>query len=130
MKSNPWPLAIILYFVIFVSAMAAWIVFAVRHDDELVRKDYYEQEMNFQREIDNSVRGASLDVKVCYEPTQQMVSISLPSEVSDGTIYFYRAARARCDREFPMALRDGLQRINVRDFENGLWKIRLSWISN
>ena len=36
-RTNPWPYAIIGWFLLFGSGMAAWVVVAVRNDPELVR---------------------------------------------------------------------------------------------
>ena len=36
-QRNPWPFAIVLFFVVFISSMAAWITVAVRNDMDLVR---------------------------------------------------------------------------------------------
>src|SRR4051794_34320246 len=119
MKRNPWPYAIILYFIVFIGAVATWIVFAARHDHELVRKDYYDQEMKFQSELDNQSRAASLNVKISYIAADQFVRIDLLSQASTGTVYFYRAAHAKLDREFPLVLKDAVQLIDVHDFERG-----------
>lgn len=129
MKRNFWPYAIVLYFIVFIGAIAAWIVFATHNDQELVRKDYYDQEILFQKEIDNRARAAALNVKISYDAIEQSVRIDLPSQVSQGTVYFYRAAHAKLDREFPLVLNDGVQSIDVRNFERGLWKVRLHWLA-
>ena len=130
MKRNPWPYAIISYFVLFVSAMAAWIVFAVRNDHELVRKDYYEQEIQFQTEIESAERTREIAFNVSYDSMRGVIAIKLPADATGGSIHLYRPASASLDKQFPLALRDGVQLINVRGFENGLWKIRLSWKAN
>jgi len=129
MKRNPWPYAIALYFVVFISAMATWIVFAVRNDHQLVRKDYYEQELKYQNELESFSRAAEGSVVVAYEPKTQFVTIRLPGNAA-GTIDFYRPSDVKRDRQFPLSTRDGIQRINVREFDPGLWKVRLTWTAN
>jgi hypothetical protein len=128
-KRSLWPYAIILYFVIFITAMTAWIVFAVRNDQQLVRADYYEQELKFQNEIDRSARTAGLDVKLAYDSTKGTLAIQLPTAPSTGVIYFYRPANAKLDREISLS-KEAAQQIDLRAFERGLWKIRLSWTAN
>jgi hypothetical protein len=126
-KRNFWPYAIILYFVIFIGAMTAWIVFATRNDQELVRKDYYEQELKYQGELERTTRASVLPVTVAYDSSTKQISIALPANAETGTIYFYRPSRASLDRELPLALSDGAQTIDVSKFEQGLWKLRLAW---
>src|ERR1044071_6797565 len=130
MKLNPWPYAIALYFAIFIGAIAVWITFAVRHDDQLVRSDYYEQELKYQTDIDGQSRGARADVNVSYDSTRQLVTIALPAPVASGSIYFYRPSDPQADRELPLALKDGAQRAAARNFEHGLWKVRVTWIKD
>jgi nitrogen fixation protein FixH len=130
MKVNPWPYAIALYFAIFIGAIAIWITFAVRHDDQLVRSDYYEQELKYQTDIDGQSRGARADVNVSYDSTRQLVTIALPAPVTSGSIYFYRPSDAKADRQITLDLKDGAQKVDVRNFENGLWKVRVTWIKD
>ena len=134
MKRNPWPYAIIGYFVIFISGVVSWIVFAVHHEDQLVRSDYYEQEIRFQLQIDSAVRTAAVqkDVHIIYNAATQSVSIQLPAGHSalrpSGQVLFYRPSDAALDKELPLNIKtDGSQRINVADLKAGFWKVRLAW---
>ena len=129
MKRNLWPYAIVLYFVVFITGMAAWIGFAVRNDHQLVRKDYYEQELKYQNELESFGRAAAGAVVVAYEPKTHLVTIQLPSDAA-GTIYFYRPSDLKLDRQVPLSTREGIQQINVGEFDPGLWKVRLTWTAN
>ena len=128
MKRNPWPYAIIAYFVLFITALTIWIAYATHNDHQLVRKDYYEQELKFQNEIDSFARAATTGLHVSYKPANQLITVSLPTDAT-GTIHFYRPSNAKFDREIPIQSRDGVQTIDVRNFQPGLWKIRFSWTS-
>jgi nitrogen fixation protein FixH len=130
MKRNPWPYAIILYFIVFIGGMAAWITFAVRNDHELVRKDYYEQELKFQNELDGVARAAAAGVTVSYNSSKQLLTVSLPVDNLVGSLKFYRPSNARLDQEIPLSLKGGAQTIDVHSFESGLWKLRLTWTAN
>lgn len=129
MKRNPWPYAIALYFVIFITAMTGWIVFAVRNDHQLIRKDYYEQELKFQGELDSLERGASANIQVAYEPTTRLLTVKFPHDAA-GTIDFYRPSNDRADRQLPLLVKDGVQTVDVQTFEPGLWKVRFTWSVN
>ena len=89
MKHNPWPFAIIAYFVLFITAMISSIVFAVRNDQELVRKDYYEQELKFQNEIDSSTRAAAVPFRMDYQPAGQKLDIALPPDSRNAAVHFF-----------------------------------------
>ena len=126
MKRSFWPYALILYFAVFITAVASWIVFAVRTDQQLVRKDYYAQELQFQKTIDSSDRAAATDVKVAYDSSRQTVSVNLPTNAIRGKLQFYRPSDAKLDRQ--VILNSKTETINVSAFELGLWKIQLTWV--
>jgi nitrogen fixation protein FixH len=129
MKRNPWPYAIIAYFIVFMGAIVLWISYAVRNDQQLVRKDYYEQELKFQTDIEGQSRAANVNISVNYDSTKQTVTVALPAPAASGSIYFYRPSDAKLDREITLALTNGSQSIDVGAFESGLWKIRVQWIA-
>src|ERR1043166_2848691 len=45
---NPWPTAIIGYFVVFISFLIGFVAFASRQKVDLVQKDYYAEEILFR----------------------------------------------------------------------------------
>ena len=130
MKRNPWPYAIIAYFVLFITVMAAWIAFAVRNDDELVRADYYEHELKFQSEIDRASRGLAANVKLDYNSAAQSIVVTLPPEAAIGSLFFYRPSDSKLDREISLKLSQGEQTLDTRQLQPGLWKVRLTWTTD
>ncbi len=131
---NPWPYAIIAWFVLFVSGMAAWAVVAMRQNVELVRPDYYEEEIQFQRQLDRVTRTAALSgqVSIQRDPAGQAIELRLPpahaGKAVEGRIQFYRPSNARLDFERPLSLGEGgAQRIGTEGMPSGLWKVRVRW---
>ncbi len=136
-RRSLWPYMIIGYFVIFISAMAVWIVFALRQDMDLVRKDYYEEEIRFQKHLDSAVRTQSVrsEVRADYDQAKQSILITLPvghlAQQPRGSIQLYRPSDAKLDRQFELALdSQGRQLLDVRAIRSGLWKIRVNWNVN
>ena len=133
-RRNPWPYAIIGWFLIFGTGMAAWVVVAVRNDPDLVRGDYYEQEIGYQKHIDRLNRTTAVrgEVSVALENTRQWIALRLPlahvaSDFS-GTVHFYRPSNAKLDFEQPLALdATGVQRVPTDQLQGGLWRIRVQW---
>jgi nitrogen fixation protein FixH len=136
MKNNLWPYAIIAYFVVFISGIVAWVTFASRHNDQLVRPDYYDHEIEYQAQIDRVTRTRALNGEsvIAYNLAEKNVRITLPPEMRgknlEGTIHLYRPSDARLDKRIPLSPSvDGAQQINVGDLKEGLWKLRLDWQS-
>src|SRR6188472_3022424 len=128
MKRNLWPYAIIAYFAIFITGIFIWVSFAMRNDQELVRKDYYEHEIKYQNEIDRLERASATPARVDYQPNEQTITIALPPNSTEAKIYFYRPSSAKSDQQ--MELRQTTQTMDVKDLQPGLWKLRLAWKLN
>jgi hypothetical protein len=133
-RRNPWPYAIIGWFVLFISGMAAWTVVAVRHDPDLVRPDYYDEEIRFQKQIERVNRTAPVkgEVSVVHDASQHAVAIRLPlahaTPTVAGRVKFYRPSNARLDFERPLVLESGaMQRVSTDGLEAGLWKVQVRW---
>jgi hypothetical protein len=127
-----WPHAIIAWFVVFASALAAWVSYAVRQNPDLVRPDYYEEEIHYQQQLERLNRTAAVLVALDYDAAHGELKLRLPREhvVSRpaGRIHFYRPSDAALDFEVPMAVDDqGRQAVDVSARRGGLWKVRVQW---
>ena len=134
---NLWPHAIIAWFVVFASALAAWIVFTARQSNDLARADYYEEEVHYQRHLDRLNRTAAVrgQVAIHYDAPRGEVIVRLPAEHlaphPTGRIHFYRPSEVALDFEMPLAVdAQGLQRIGARNLRGGLWKVRVEWTAS
>ena len=130
MKNNPWPYAIAAYFLVFIAGMVAWVSFAMGHNDQLVRPDYYEHEIKYQDHIDTVARTAAVkpDIDVNYDLGKQTIAIHLPVHTLEGRIQLYRPSDLKLDVQLPLALDEAnRQEIDVHKLKTGLWKLRLSW---
>jgi hypothetical protein len=131
---NYWPHAIIAWFVIFAAALGAWVTVAVRQKMDLVRADYYEEEVRYQGQVDRLNRTAALrsEVAIHHDATKREVTLQLPaahvSPRPSGSIHFYRPSDAALDFRVPLAVEaTGLQRIGTDALRGGLWKVRVQW---
>jgi len=136
--SNPartlWPHAIVAWFVIFASALAAWVTYAVRQGNDLVSTDYYEQEVRFQKQIERESRTAAVrrEVVIEYDAAQGQVTLRLPathlSPRLSGRVHFYRPSDSELDFEVPLLSgAAGAQRIKVASRRAGQWKMQVYW---
>ncbi|HVR36637.1 MAG TPA: FixH family protein [Methylomirabilota bacterium] len=129
-----WPHAIIAWFVAFASALAAWVTVVFQQDMDLVRPDYYEEEIRFQRQLDQMNRTAAIrhDVSVLYDPAEDEVTVRLPAghaaQHPVGSIQFYRPSNAALDFDVPLAVETtGVQNIDASALRSGHWRIRVRW---
>ena len=135
MKKNIWPIAIIAYFFVFITGVVTWVSFALRHDDQLVRPDYYEHEIKYQDQIERVIRTSTTGAAILYLPAENAIVIQLPPEMPskslEGTIHLYRPSDARLDQRLALTPAvDGTQRLNVNNLQGGHWKVRVNWKCN
>ena len=134
LPQNPWPWAILLTFVVFISGTVSLIVMASSQREDLVSNTYYEQELKFQGHLDELERTSRLGAAatVAYDPVRRGIAIQLPPEHARkhprGTIQLYRPSAANLDQQRvfqPDAA--GAQLLDATRLAPGLWKIRVYW---
>jgi len=130
---NLWPASIVGFFVVAIIFLVTFVAWAMRQREDLVSADYYEREVGYQQQIDSLNRSQTLaaQVVVTFDPAQPAIVITLPSDKrkgATGKVHLYRPSDARLDREVTLALdAHGLQKVDTKDLEGGLWKVRVKW---
>lgn len=131
---NPWPWALIGFLALFFTGAVSFIVFAVRQDMDLVRPDYYDQEIRYQEQLDRLERTRRLGPGLRLEERfpEGRVVFHLPATQSGaavtGNLKLYRPSNARLDRL--VELRPdaaGRQSIPVDGLAPGLWRVQAIW---
>lgn len=132
---NLWPIAITGSFALFFIGLVAFIAFASTHKVDLVRNDYYEEELRYQRQFDRVRRTQEFaeGIFIGYDATRQCITLRLPQEhvrQSAGQIHLYRPSDAKLDQRIPLALDStATQMLDTRKLRPGLWKVRVQWTS-
>ena len=133
-EKSLWPLGITLGFVLFAAGIATMVVIACTHKADLIRPDYYDQEIRYQTQLDRLNRTAQLSdqLKVNYSEATRRIIISLPavhaSQAPEGRIQLYRPSASGLDREFALKLdAAGAQFVDATGLMPGLWKVRVQW---
>jgi len=127
---NPWPIAIIAYFILAFIGCGVFIVFCNRHPADLVASDYYEKEVHYQSQMDNMRRAES--ASVTFDAERQNIRICLSAESlkspAIGTIQLYRPSGSDLDQQIKLQTdARGEQVLDARNLAPGLWKVRVSW---
>jgi len=133
---NPWPIAIIAFFIVFATFLATFVVWALGQKQDLVAENYYENEVRYQEQLDRLNRTqaqAGLNL-VTFDATRNCIVITLPGAQTPGTsgrIQLYRPSNARLDHEVPLAINaGGIQILDAKAMAAGLWKVRIQWSVN
>jgi nitrogen fixation protein FixH len=133
-KRSGWPYAIAGYFALAITGIAIFITWAVKQNMDLVRSDYYEQEILFQQHLDAVGRTRALGPSAAlqFDSTRRALRIQVPAaHVAPslaGMLHLYRPSDARLDRRSELAPGvTGEQWMSLADLAPGLWKARVEW---
>ena len=132
MKTWNWGTGIVLAFVAFI----AFILFFVirmstdsRADHDLVTKEYYQQELAYQEEIDAEQNARALDTELLIEKTADGLRITLPKALqnsnSNGTMSLYRPSNKHLDFDLPIRLSKTHLLIPDKRLLDGRWDIKI-----
>jgi nitrogen fixation protein FixH len=131
-RRNPWPIAITAWFLVFGGLVFSFTLFALRQKTDLVTSDYYEQEMQYQQQIERLGRtqGVKQQVTVEYVAAARQITVRLPKEhqSAQGTIRLYRPSDATADLRLRLTLdASATQTFDAARLQPGLWKVRVQW---
>jgi hypothetical protein len=133
-RRSLWPTAIIGVFIVFLAGCITFVVYATRHQVDLVSSDYYAQELKHQEQMDRVARtqGIQSQVRIAYDAALQAVTLALPIEHARqkpaGEIHFYRPSASGLDRRERLAVdAQGIQKLDARALAPGLWRVRVTW---
>ena len=100
-----WGWRIVVLYSAFVLMTLFMVVFFMRQKVDLVAKDYYRQEIEYQEQIDKISNTNSLKepLDVLYSSKNRTISVQFPSEHAaqgiEGKIHLYRPANADEDKQ-------------------------------
>lgn len=128
-----WGWAIGAFYSLFVIAMVYFVFYSQKVDHTLEVENYYDYDIGYEKLIGEKLRNSAslkIPVKIEYFQNEKNVSIQFPKEFNNisGKIKFYRPNNKILDQEFVIKVDSTkIQKIDVRDFVSGVWKISAEW---
>ena len=114
----------ILYFVISMSTKKEF-----SHD--LVTEKYYQKELNFQQQIDDTKNALELTENVSVIQTKEGLKINFPKNFLPkkikGKVFLYRPSNKHLDFEIPISLSKTYLLVPEERLLDGRWNITVSW---
>lgn len=133
MKIN-WGWKIVLVFACFVTLILTMVFKTMHMTVDLVRPDYYAEELRYQERIDERSNTSQLTQPPRVRFNGSQVEVSFPDEMKktsmEGQIHFYRPSDSRLD--FKVELQtdsNGFQRIDAPR-QGGMYQVKLAWKAN
>lgn len=81
-----WGYKILSVYIIFIAGILFLVFKSSTQNQDLVTKDYYEQELKYQERIDETERANALSSEVKYVLNNESVTIIFPKEMADKKI--------------------------------------------
>ncbi len=133
-----WGTGIVIAFVFFISFILFFIIKATtqeKYNYDLVSEEYYKEELNFQKNINEMQNVKDLGIQITVETTKKGLQITFPenfkTENMDGNVSLYRPSNQSLDFDIPFDLskRTSLL-IPDNKLVDGRWDIKISWTKN
>ena len=132
MKFN-WGTGILIFLILFLLACAAFIIFAMRQDVNLVHKDYYEKGVDYTDKMNVDARSTQFGDKIQIDYTNEYLLIrfeeSLAANIDSGKVLLYRPSNSKQDVLFPIIFSENIIKIPKENLISGRYILKLSWYS-
>ncbi|MEZ0487288.1 FixH family protein [Fibrella aquatica] len=122
-----WGKSIVLVFIVFAGFIGSLVYLMTRERIDLVRKDYYQDEITYQKQIDRVARTARTgnDSALTLDPERQQIALNLPAGWEKGTLTFYRPSDSLKDRTIRLV--SNQRAVSTAGLVPGIWRAQLSW---
>jgi nitrogen fixation protein FixH len=123
-----WGKSIVICFVLFATFVGTMAYKMATAKVDLVRKDYYQKEIDYQKQI-NRLRNSS-DFKhkktMTYLPENHLLRIGFPTPVNKGEVLFFRPSDKGLDFTVPIN-KISLFNYSTEKLQKGRWKVQVTW---
>src|SRR5690606_23456427 len=133
MKIN-WGTGIVLAFIAFISFIMYFVISMnvnEKYDHDLVIENYYQQELEFQNDINKQQKGNDLAENITYSKTDEGIVITFPEafepNLITGNVFLYRPSNKQFDFEMPISLSEHTLLIPDERLLDGRWNIKVDW---
>lgn len=125
-----WGKGIAIAIGVFIIYIASFVYIAFTKDADLIRDDYYENELAFDDTKAKRLNYKNLAFNVEVEQNENGVKIRFPQDYNEisGSIFFYRPDKKKYDRSFDLNLDNiGEQVLAYDNFKEGYYDLSIDW---
>jgi hypothetical protein len=133
-KNFNWGTGIFIFLAIFLLACAAFIIFALNQDVNLVQGDYYDKGTNYTRQMETDSRSATYQSQFTFSDEKDSVRIGFPAElkgkIDSGSIVFFRPSDMNLDLRYPIQPAMNEFVTDKLKFVAGRYIVQVTWFSD
>ena len=129
-----WGKGIVIAIVLFISFIMYFVITMSTdnsYSHDLVTDQYYQQELDYQQEIDAEKNANQLTEKIAIDRLEKGLKISFPSLFSPsdikGKVFLYRPSNKQLDFEIPISISKSYLLVPEQRLVDGRWNIKILW---
>ncbi len=131
-RQSLWGYGIAVVYTVFAVATLSFVAFTMTHKVELVAKDYYAQEVAYEKQIQRvrQTKEWTPEIACAVSADGKFIHLQMPAQSAavQGTILLYYPADSSLDRELELDPDDdGTQSIPTAKLARGLWRVKVTW---
>ncbi|MEL4308989.1 FixH family protein [Joostella sp. CR20] len=133
MKIN-WGTGIVIAFVLFISFIMFFVIKMntnKMYEHDLVTKDYYKKELEYQAKINNAQKAKEKGYHVKVENSENGLVISFPEAVNvaevSGKVFLYRPSNKVLDFSMPIEISNNTFIVPSEKLPGGRWNVEVDW---
>ena len=130
-----WGHKLTLGFLAFAGMIVYMVVQSMHTHYDLVSKEYYKEELQYQQIIDGAARANRLGSQAAITEKAGRLTIQLPAEMQQkeitGSLWFYCADNSEKDKKMALQVNEeAVQTIDSRSFIPGRYTVKIRWQTN
>ncbi len=125
-----WGKSIVVAFILFAAFIATLVTVCFRQDINLVTRDYYDEELAYQKQIDRMAQTAMLKEKpsIAVERGLLKVTYSDFGRLQHGALILFRPSDPAHDKAFAIMRSDeAVQFFPIDGMKRGMYRAKLKW---
>lgn len=125
-----WGRGIAFVYLLFAGGMVFMVVRSTKHKPDMVRKDYYQLDLDYQDHLEKKQRAAALEtpLKIAVNRPTGSIDFQFPKSNATGNLKLYRFNSESDAFEKPISVSEGaLMQIPIAEMAKGRWKIEADW---
>jgi len=132
MKFN-WGTGIFAFLALFLIGSAAFIIFAVSQDVNLVHKDYYEKGVDYTEQMNVDARSVQYKDAFSVQLTDDFLKIkieeTLAAKIDSGSVLLFRPSSSKNDITVQVEKSANLVQVSKKNLISGRYILKFSWYS-
>jgi hypothetical protein len=133
MKIN-WGTGIAIFYGCFMLTFIGIAIKSTQYDVNMVKKDYYTDDINYQKHLDKIHNEQALTEKlhINFDAESETVVLKFPKNLPfpTGRVILFHPASDKDDKTFQIETDNAAQmNIPVKGLKNGRWQVQINWES-